>query len=79
MNYDESDIEVVYRRGEWNSWKDIVHWLERGLSQDSQADNELSAAESQQLLQDFRQLDKRHEKFTQNPSAAFKALQKVSS
>jgi hypothetical protein len=79
MNYDESDIQVVYRRGEWHSWKDIVNWLERGLSQDSQADNELSAAESQQLLQDFRQLDQRHEKFTQDPSAAFKALQKVTS
>jgi hypothetical protein len=79
MNYDRSDIEVVYRRGDWHSWKDIVNWLERGLSQDSQADNELSAAESQQLLQDFRQLDKRHEKFTNDPAAAFKSLQKVSS
>lgn len=77
MDYDESDIEVVYRRGDWSNWTDIVRWLERGLSRDEQADNELSEAESRELLEGFRRLDQRGEKFTSDPRAAYRALQSV--
>jgi hypothetical protein len=77
VNYDESDIEVVYRRGDWNNWTDIVRWLERGLSQDEQADNELSEAESRQLLEGFRRLDQRGEKFTSDPKTVYRKLQSV--
>lgn len=77
MEYQKSDIDVVYRRGDWHSWRDIVNWLERGLSHDEQADNELSEKESHELLDDFRKLDQRGEKFTTDPNAAYRALQSV--
>ncbi|HEY0700196.1 MAG TPA: hypothetical protein VGD43_20625 [Micromonospora sp.] len=77
MDYQQSDIEVVFRRGDWDSWADIVRWLERGLSRDEQADNELSAAESRQLLDDFRELDQRRQRFTRDPQEAYRALQSI--
>lgn len=77
MDYQQSDVEVVYRRGEWHSWGDIVQWLERGLSRDQQADNELSEAESRQLLDDFRKLDQQGKRFTDDPGRAYKELQSV--
>ncbi|MEV0809820.1 hypothetical protein [Micromonospora sp. NPDC050200] len=66
---------MVYRLGDWHNWHDIVRWLERGLSRDQQADNELSEVESRELLDGFRQLDQRGERFTTDPAAAYRALQ----
>ncbi|MDZ5442305.1 hypothetical protein U2F26_06100 [Micromonospora sp. 4G57] len=77
MDYQKSDVEVVYRRGDWNSWSDIVRRLEGGLSRDQQADNELSEAESRQLLDGFRRLDQKGERFTDDPAGAYRALQSV--
>ncbi|WP_146604079.1 hypothetical protein [Micromonospora deserti] len=77
MEYQQSDIEVVYRRGDWHSWSDIVRWLEQGLSRDQQADNELSEAESRQLLDDFRTLDQQGKGFTTDPADAYRVLQSI--
>ncbi|PSK64072.1 hypothetical protein B0E53_03977 [Micromonospora sp. MH33] len=77
MDYRQSDVEVVYRRGDWHSWGDIVHWLERGLSRDQQADNELSEAESRQLLDDFRKLDQQGTEFIDDPGRAYRQLQSI--
>lgn len=77
MEYQKSDVEVVYRRGEWHSWRDVVHWLERGLSRDQQADNELSEAESRQLLDDFRKLGQQGKRFTDDPGRAYRELQSI--
>jgi hypothetical protein len=77
MAYDQSDVEVVYRRGDWHSWADIVRWFEKQLRTSKQADNEFSAQESQQLLEGFKRLNERGEKFTNDPEKAFRALQSV--
>ncbi|WP_200207856.1 hypothetical protein [Micromonospora coerulea] len=54
-----------------------MRWLERGLSRDQQADNELSEAESRQLLNGLRTLDQKGERFTDDPVGAYRALQSV--
>ncbi|MEO3780550.1 hypothetical protein ABGB16_27820 [Micromonospora sp. B11E3] len=77
MDYQQSDVEVVYRRGDWHSWHDIVRWLERGLSRDQQADNELSEVESRELLDGFRKLDQQATPFTTDPAHAYRVLQSV--
>lgn len=77
MAYDQSDVEVVYRRGDWHSWADIVQWFEKQLRTNKQADNEFSAQESQQLLEGFKRLNERGAKFTDDPEKAFRALQSV--
>lgn len=77
MAYDQSDIEVVFRRGDWHSWSDIVHWFEKRMRKSKQADNEFSAQESQQLLEGFRRLNERGEKFTTDPEKVYRALQSV--
>lgn len=54
-----------------------MHWLERGLGRDQQADNELSEAESRQLLDDFRKLDQQGKRFTDDPGHAYRKLQSI--
>jgi hypothetical protein len=76
-SYDKSDIEAVYRRGDWSSWGDIVKWLEKGLQHDEQADNELSEKESHELLDDFRRLQGNGTPFTGDPAEAYRALQQA--
>jgi hypothetical protein len=73
----QSDVEAVYRRGDWHGWNDIVRWFERKLEHDDQADNELSEAETQELLGKFRQLDKSGREFTSDPAEAYRILQSV--
>ncbi|MBO4210842.1 hypothetical protein [Micromonospora echinofusca] len=79
MRYQQSDVEVVYRRGDWRSWSDVERWLERGMSRDQQADNELSEAESRQLLDDVRQLARRGDDLPPDPAGAYRALRAVHS
>lgn len=77
MAYDQSDVEVVFRRGDWHSWGDIVHWFESRLRTDEQVDNEISEQETQELLAGFKRLNERREKFTNDPARAFRVLQSV--
>ena len=73
--YKESDVELVYGRGDWNSWDDIVGWFQKRLQSDDQADNELGEQETHELLEDFRRLSEKGEPFTSDPKKAFEALQ----
>lgn len=75
--YRKSDIDVVYSRGDWHSWDDIVNWMERRLSGDQQIGNEFSEVESGQLLTDFKRLQQNGTPFTADPQQAFDELQKV--
>lgn len=66
-DYTESDVEVVYRRGQWRSWDDVIRWLETKGEQD----NELTPGEVIAMVEDFRRLNQSGVPFTNDPHRAF--------
>jgi hypothetical protein len=69
-SYQRSDVEVVFRRGDWHSWDEVIDWLgDRG-----EADNELTPGEVIAMKEDFENLKKQGEKFTNDPDAVFRMI-----
>lgn len=68
MNYEQSDMQVVYRRvPHANSWSDLINWLEKH----GEADNELSPGEAVALKADLSSLKNNGVPFTNNPDKAY--------
>jgi hypothetical protein len=65
--YDLSDMEAVYRRGQWHSWDDIINWLETY----GEADNELTPGETVAIVEDLRSVRDARVPFTNKPSEAY--------
>jgi hypothetical protein len=73
--YRQSDIEVVFNRGQWHSWNDAIHWLE----QNGMQDNELKPIEVSSMLQDLRALAGQGIPFSNDPAQVFNELSKFRS
>jgi hypothetical protein len=65
--YAESDVEVLFRRGEWRNWDDAINWLE----QNGDSDNELTPGETIAMKEDLSELRKRGEKFFGDPRKVY--------
>lgn len=65
--YSLSDMEVVYRRGHWNSWDEIIGWLEAH----GEADNELTPGETVAITEDLRSVRDAKVPFTTDPRKAY--------
>jgi hypothetical protein len=52
MSYKQSDVEVLFRRGDWNNWDGPIRWLK----EEGQGDNELTGGEVDDMLNDFQRL-----------------------
>ena len=72
FDYTESDVEALYRRGDWHSWQDEINWLERFGEQD----NELTPGETIAMTEDLRSLESRHAPFTSDPDQAYEMAHK---
>lgn len=66
-DYTISDMEALYRRGEWHDWQDAVNWLKR----EGNNDNELTPGEVRALEQDLETLEKEGAEFVPDPDKAF--------
>ena len=67
MDYELSDMQLVYRRGNWGNWNDVLSWLK----QYGRGDNRLTPGETAGLIEDIRQLKNKKVPFTGNPKKAF--------
>jgi hypothetical protein len=68
--YRKSDMEVVYRRGNWRSWDDIITWLQREGADDS----ELVGAEVEKMIEDIRHVREQHKEFVNDPAKAYEIV-----
>lgn len=68
--YDESDVEVVYRRGDWRDWGQLRRWVER----EGEQDNELTPGEVHHLGEDVRCLQDEDVQFVPDPHRAYELL-----
>lgn len=66
-DYDESDMEVLFGRGSWQSWDDGIDWLRR----EGMDDNELTPGETEHMKSDLEQLKKDNVEFTDDYRKAF--------
>lgn len=66
-NYSIGDVQHVYRQGNFNSWSDIIHWLE----QNGDADNELTPGETVAMKVDMSKLKQQGKPFTTDPNKAY--------
>ncbi len=68
--YSLSDVEVLYRRGDWHNWRDMIHWLET----QGERDNELTPGEVIAMTEDLRRLEDSGAEFTKDPRKAYEAM-----
>jgi len=68
--YDQSHVEAVYRRGEWDDWGQLRQWLEA----EGERDGELSPAEAHHLGEDVRCLQEEGVSFVPDPAEAYEVL-----
>ncbi|MGE5620364.1 MAG: hypothetical protein ACM3US_14050 [Sphingomonadaceae bacterium] len=68
--YDLSDMEVVYRRGDWHNWDEIIHWLET----QGERDNELTPGEVIAMVEDLRMVRDSGAAFTKDPRKAYELV-----
>lgn len=66
--YHPSDLEVLFRRGNWQNWDDAIHWLE----ENGEADEELGPGEAQAMRQDLLSLRDGGFRFTHKPDEVYK-------
>ncbi len=66
-SYDLSDMQVVFRRGHWQSWDDVIRWLET----EGEADNELTPGETIAITEDLRRVRDAGIPFTNDPHKAY--------
>lgn len=71
-DYDESDMKVVYSRGLWESWDDIVGWLKES----GEEDNELTPGEVEYLIKDIENLKNKGIEFTYDYKQAYDLAKK---
>jgi hypothetical protein len=69
-HYKQSDMEVLFRRGDWHNWDEAINWLK----EDGEADNELTPGEVIAMKEDLEKLKKRGDKFTNDPAAVFRMV-----
>jgi len=65
--YHASDIEIVLKRGNWQSWDEAVHWLQGA----GMRDTELPPAEGSHIAEDFKRLTEEGAAYTNDPEAAY--------
>ena len=68
QHYTKSDLEVVFRRGEWSSWNEVIDWLK----EHGEADNELTPGEVIAMKRDLEQLKQQGKQFTADADAVYK-------
>jgi hypothetical protein len=67
QRYTKSDLEVVFRRGEWRSWNEVIDWLK----EHGEADNELTPGEVIAMKRDLEQLKQQGKPFTADVDAIY--------
>ncbi len=72
FDYTPSDMEVLYRRGEWHNWQEEIDWLQRFGEQD----RKLTPGETVAMAEDLRSVQESGAAFTPNPDQAFQMAHK---
>jgi hypothetical protein len=67
QDYAESDVEAVWRRGDWHNYQDVVKWLET----EGNDDNELTPGEVQAMDQDIKRLMNDGKPFSSDPDQVY--------
>lgn len=73
FDYEQSDMQVAYRRSTPNSWQDIISWMEKKGT----FDNEFTPGEVVAMVEDLRSLKQNGTPFTNNPDQAFAEAHKL--
>ncbi len=71
-DYAQSDMEALWRRGEWHSYQDAIHWLETKGNDD----NELTPGEVMAMEEDLKKLEQENKPFVNNPAEVFNMAHK---
>ncbi len=66
-DYRQSDVRVVCERGDWESWDDVIGWLE----DKGERDDELGPGEAGHMLADFREARRCHDMFSEDPAELY--------
>jgi len=72
FDYQESDMESAYRRGDWHSWQELVRWLE----QKGEEHKRLTPGETVAMVEDLRSLMQSGTPFTKDPNRAYQMAHK---
>lgn len=64
MQYDEGVVKKILTRGDFNSWREVITWLDSNADQD----NELNAREAKAAMSDFKRLEQEGAPFSKDPS-----------
>lgn len=68
--FDVSDVEAVYRRGDWHDWGVMRRWIER----EGEQDNELTPGEVHHMGEDIACLQEENAPFAENPQRAYELM-----
>jgi hypothetical protein len=71
--YDESDMDWLFERGQWDSWSEVLHWLEDQAEQDGT----LSAARVREMIDDINVLDQSGEAFVNDGRRVFRMARQL--
>jgi hypothetical protein len=67
LDYRESHLAVLFRRGTWHSWDEAIAWLQTH----GEADEDLTPGEMIAMKQDFQRLRDLGVPFTDDPAVAY--------
>ena len=62
-DYSPADLQVVYRRGHWKNWREIMRWIDERAARDP----ELPWERADAIRQDLQELEREGIPFTNDP------------
>ncbi len=66
--YHPSDVEVLFRRGNWQNWDDAIQWLE----ENGEADEDVGSSEARAMREDLLRLRDAGFRFTHKPDEVYR-------
>lgn len=71
LQYDEGVVTKILTRGDFNSWREVITWLDFNADQD----NELNAREAKAAMTDFKRLEQEGAPFSKDPGQLLRIIQ----
>jgi hypothetical protein len=66
-SYQKADFEVLYRRDNWRSWEEVIHWLRtKGMK-----DRDITPGEANHIAADIQLLKDDDVRFTDDAGRAY--------
>lgn len=66
-DYTKADVQVVFKRGDWQNWDEAIDWLET----EGERDNELQGKKVNAMIKDFRRMQEQGAKMPPDPDKVF--------